>query len=145
MNNSQDYLILVAPLAIEDGGGFMARVPDLPGCFGDGETPEEALKDALKAITEWTDEYEKMGRAVPSPGSMEAEIRAHREAEIKLISELRNRLREKEKDFESLDSRLDAIERDVLHLLDTFENEEAWERFEIITKTTRSQQKDLFC
>ncbi|WP_425277503.1 type II toxin-antitoxin system HicB family antitoxin [Methylobacterium nodulans] len=34
---------MVTPLSAEDGGGFAASVPDLPGCFSDGETPEEAV------------------------------------------------------------------------------------------------------
>lgn len=122
----------------------MARVPDLPGCFGDGESPEAALKDASKAIVEWIDEYSKMGRDIPAPGSMEREARSHRESEIKLIIELRDRLRENEKDIATLDTRLEAIENDIQHLLDVIDNDEAWERFQIITKTTKSQQRELF-
>ena len=33
-----EYPIVVEPLPIEDGGGFVATVPDLPGCMSDGET-----------------------------------------------------------------------------------------------------------
>lgn len=145
MSNNQEYLILVAPLSEDDGGGFGARVPDLPGCVGDGDTPEQALRDASKAIVEWIDEYSKMGRDIPKPGSMAEEARSHREAEIKLITELLDRLRENEKSFESLDTRLDSVESDVQHLLDIVDNAEAWERFEIITKITKSQQRELFC
>ena len=144
MDNYQRYLIVVSPLSEEDGGGFVARVPDLPGCFGDGESQSEALGDAQKAIVEWIDEYSKMGRDIPQPGSMANEARLQRESEIKLITDLRNRLRENEKDFESLDLRIDAIESDIQHLLDVIDNEEAWERFQIITKTTKSQQHELF-
>lgn len=144
MNKYQEYLIVVSPLSEEDGGGFFARVPDLPGCYGDGESQSDALLDASKAIVEWIDEYSKMGRDIPQPGSMANEARLHREAEIKLITDLRDRLRENEKDFATLDSRLDTVESDVQHLLDIVDNEEAWERFQIITKTTRSQQRELF-
>ena len=35
------YPVVIEPLAPEDGGGFVATVPDLPGCMSDGETPEE--------------------------------------------------------------------------------------------------------
>ena len=41
--NALDYPVIVQPLPAEDGGGFLALVPDLPGCMSDGETPEEAL------------------------------------------------------------------------------------------------------
>ena len=37
------YPVIVSPLSEEDGGGFLATVPDLPGCMSDGETPEEAI------------------------------------------------------------------------------------------------------
>ena len=145
MDQYQEYLIVISPLSEGDGGGFLARVPDLPGCFGDGETREAALSDASKAILEWVDEYSKMGRDIPKAGSMAEEARAHREAEIKLITELRHRLRASEKDFASLDVRMEAIERDIQHILDEVDNAEAWERFQIITKTTKSQQRELFC
>lgn len=36
---AEDYPIEVRPLAEEDGGGFLATFPDLPGCMADGETP----------------------------------------------------------------------------------------------------------
>lgn len=31
------YRIVVQPLPAEDGGGYLAYVPDLPGCMADGE------------------------------------------------------------------------------------------------------------
>lgn len=41
--------VILAPLSEEDGGGWMARFLDLPGCMGDGDTPEEALGDLRSA------------------------------------------------------------------------------------------------
>jgi len=35
----RDYKIIVEPLAPEDGDGWLAYVPELPGCISDGETP----------------------------------------------------------------------------------------------------------
>ena len=35
---STDYEIKVKQLPPEDGGGFLAWVPDLPGCMSDGDT-----------------------------------------------------------------------------------------------------------
>jgi len=35
-----DYPVLIEPLSLEDGGGFLATVPDLPGCMSDGDTAE---------------------------------------------------------------------------------------------------------
>jgi hypothetical protein len=45
-----DYPVIIEPLAAEDGGGFIAAVPDLPGCMSDGETPKEALTNVRDAI-----------------------------------------------------------------------------------------------
>ena len=65
--NAQRYAVDVQPLSPEDGGGFVATVPALPGCMSDGDTPEEALANAYDAIEEWIDAAEKMGREVPGP------------------------------------------------------------------------------
>jgi antitoxin HicB len=53
-----------------DGGGWLASVPALPGCMGDGETPEAALADAERAILEWQDAARQLGRDVPGPSSL---------------------------------------------------------------------------
>ena len=65
-----DYPIMIAPLFQEDGGGFLATVPDLPGCMTDGETPEEALAGIADAIAEWIDAARHLGRAVPPPSRL---------------------------------------------------------------------------
>jgi antitoxin HicB len=62
-----DYPVLIEPLRPEDGGGFLATVPDLPGCMSDGETAEEALSNVQNAIGEWIEEARAIGRAVPPP------------------------------------------------------------------------------
>lgn len=61
------YFVSVGPLSEEDGGGFVARVPDLPGCLSDGETPEEALINAYDAIACWIEAARDQGRPVPPP------------------------------------------------------------------------------
>jgi antitoxin HicB len=62
-----DYPVLIEPLAPEDRGGFVAVVPDLPGCMSDGETAEEALANVRDAISAWIDESHALGRPVPAP------------------------------------------------------------------------------
>jgi antitoxin HicB len=62
-----EYPVLVEPLPPEEGGGFFATVPDLPGCMSDGETPEEALRAVQDAIREWIEEARALGRDVPKP------------------------------------------------------------------------------
>ena len=36
-----------------DDGVWGVRIPDLPGCFGGGGTPEAAITDAISAASEW--------------------------------------------------------------------------------------------
>jgi predicted RNase H-like HicB family nuclease len=62
-----DYPVVIEPLPAEDGGGFVATVPDLPGCISDGESPEEALANVRDAVAAWIEEARALGRAVPEP------------------------------------------------------------------------------
>lgn len=63
-----DYPIEIRPLTDEEGGGFLATFPDLPGCMADGETPEEAVADARGAFACWMEAHLADGRPVPTPG-----------------------------------------------------------------------------
>jgi predicted RNase H-like HicB family nuclease len=62
-----DYEVDIKPLSAEDGGGFVAVAPELPGCMSDGETPQEALANAYDAIACWIEAAQEMGREVPQP------------------------------------------------------------------------------
>lgn len=70
MGQGIDYAIVVEPLKAEDGGGWLATVPALPGCMGDGETREDAMMDALSAIEEWKDAARQLGREIPGPSAL---------------------------------------------------------------------------
>ncbi|MDQ2860037.1 MAG: type II toxin-antitoxin system HicB family antitoxin [Pseudomonadota bacterium] len=65
--NSPSYPVIIEPLAESDGGGFVATVPDLPGCMSDGATDVEALENAHDAIAAWIEQATAMGRAIPAP------------------------------------------------------------------------------
>src|SRR6266567_1784062 len=67
---ADEYAILVEPLADADGGGWLASVPALPGCMGDGETREAALAYVQNAIAEWKDAARQLGRDVPGPAAL---------------------------------------------------------------------------
>jgi antitoxin HicB len=67
MTGRLEYPVVIAPLSLEDGGGFSAIVPDLPGCMSDGETPEEAIANVQDAISSWIEAAKDLGRAIPSP------------------------------------------------------------------------------
>ena len=62
-----DYRVEVERLSEADGGGFLAWVPDFPGCSSDGETQEEAINNVRRAIVEWVEEAIRLGRQVPNP------------------------------------------------------------------------------
>lgn len=62
-----EYPIVVEPLPTEDGGGFVATVPDLPGCMSDGATPEEAVSNVQDAIVTWIEAAHDLRHAVPKP------------------------------------------------------------------------------
>lgn len=65
--NRLEYPVVISPLAPQDGGGFLATVPDLPGCMSDGETPEEAIGNVQDAIAAWMEAATDMGRSIPAP------------------------------------------------------------------------------
>jgi predicted RNase H-like HicB family nuclease len=59
------YAITIAPLSEEDGGGFVATVPDLPGCMSDGKTEFEAIENVRDAIAAWLEAAVENGRPIP--------------------------------------------------------------------------------
>lgn len=61
------YPVLVTPLPAHEGGGYLATVPDLPGCMSDGETPEAALANVRDAIVCWIEAARELNRSVPAP------------------------------------------------------------------------------
>jgi len=55
----------------EEDNGFIAVVPELPGCSAFGETEEEALKEIKIAMELWIEVANKEGRKIPEPKSKE--------------------------------------------------------------------------
>jgi antitoxin HicB len=64
-----EYAVLLRPLSEEEGGGWLAVVPDLPGCLSDGEDGQEALENVRAAIESWKEAAEELGRQIPDPDS----------------------------------------------------------------------------
>jgi antitoxin HicB len=62
-----EYAVRIERLAESDGGGYLATVPDLPGCMSDGETPEEALKNVQEAIVSWIEAAKEWKHDIPKP------------------------------------------------------------------------------
>ena len=56
-------------VGILDGKGkaWGVRIPDLPGCYGGGASPEAAIADAMSAAREWIGHKAAKGETPPSP------------------------------------------------------------------------------
>lgn len=57
------YIILIH--AAEEGG-YWAEFPTLPGCYTQGETIEEILEDAPKAVQSHVEALREFGQPVPT-------------------------------------------------------------------------------
>jgi predicted RNase H-like HicB family nuclease len=51
----------------EEDEGFIAVVPELPGCSAFGETEERALKEVKIAMQLWQETAKEVGREIPVP------------------------------------------------------------------------------
>lgn len=74
MKKLEDYLKL--PYRMElvedpDEGGYVVSFPDLPGCLSEGETVEEAVKNATDAKKEWLAAALEDGYDIPEPQSLD--------------------------------------------------------------------------
>lgn len=70
------YRVEITAIAEEEGGGYLARLPQFGrlGIVGDGETPEEALRELEAAKRERFAEYLAEGRAIPEPETEEEDF-----------------------------------------------------------------------
>ena len=59
------YAIVISYSKEDDG--FIATVPELPGCSAFGETEEEAIREANIAVSLWIGAAKKEGRPIPEP------------------------------------------------------------------------------
>lgn len=62
-----EYPVLIEAVPEDEGGGFLAIVPDLPGCISEGETREDAARAITKAIAVWLENARKTGSEIPEP------------------------------------------------------------------------------
>jgi predicted RNase H-like HicB family nuclease len=57
------FVIVIEP---DEDGSWWVRVPELPGCFSSGNTPEEAARNAREAIEGHISVLRDFGYPVPS-------------------------------------------------------------------------------
>ena len=51
----------------EEDEGYIADIPDLKYCSAFGSTPEEALREVLKAKEAWLEAAREDGKPIPEP------------------------------------------------------------------------------
>lgn len=51
----------------EEDEGYIADIPDLKHCSAFGATPEEALREVLKAKEAWIEAARANGKSIPVP------------------------------------------------------------------------------
>jgi predicted RNase H-like HicB family nuclease len=50
---------------------YVAFVPELPGCFADGETLEEVAREIGNTVKDWVETAQELGMDIPSPALYE--------------------------------------------------------------------------
>lgn len=65
------FMVVLEPA---EEGGFNVNVPALDGCFTEGDTEEEALKDAREAILCYLEGLEKVNQIKSKPGVIAKEV-----------------------------------------------------------------------
>lgn len=122
-----DYPVVIRPLTEDEGGGYLAVFPDLPGCMSDGETPQEALDNAKAALEEWMDTARgREGFVIPKPGERAAIVHRERIA-------IRDALGSLAQKYDDLDGELADLRTRVEEVEEMMEHKLAWSRFEALT------------
>lgn len=67
MIDDLQYPVTIRHLSKSEGTGYLVEFPDLPGCFADGETIEEALDAAADAMNSWLLTAKEFNDELPSP------------------------------------------------------------------------------
>jgi antitoxin HicB len=61
------YAHIIEPLPVDEGGGFLITLPDLPGCMADGATEAETIEAGRDAFLCWVSAAADMGDPIPAP------------------------------------------------------------------------------
>lgn len=70
--HSRDYRVVLSKLSEEEGGGYIALIPELD-CHGDGDTPEVAMNDAYEVAEEILKLAIEDGISIPAPKEYRSE------------------------------------------------------------------------
>jgi predicted RNase H-like HicB family nuclease len=51
----------------DEDQAWIVMIPELPGCFADGPTPEEAIANAQEVMRIWLETAQEDGMPIPEP------------------------------------------------------------------------------
>ena len=58
-----------------EDGGYIADIPELRMCSAFGETPEDALREVLRAEEAWLESAKEKGKPIPRPATARSSIK----------------------------------------------------------------------
>ncbi len=93
----REYPTRLRPLSKDEGGGWLAEIPDLPGCMSDGETQGHALQNLAEAKETWIRTALKRGLTIPLPTKEEESELYSGRLTLRLPKTLHHRLAERSK------------------------------------------------
>ena len=67
MDEGKEKLMNYTVIIERDGDGFSVHFPDVPGCFSDGDTYEQAFENAKVALEEHLASLRDYGKPIPEP------------------------------------------------------------------------------
>jgi antitoxin HicB len=62
-----DFKVIIEP---DESGGFVISCPSLQGCYSQGDTIDEALKNIKEAIILCLEDLESTGEELPDPSRL---------------------------------------------------------------------------
>jgi predicted RNase H-like HicB family nuclease len=65
--NIYDFKVIIEP---DEDGRFVVNCPSLQGCYSQGETIDEALKNIKEAILLCLEDLESTGEEIPDPSKL---------------------------------------------------------------------------
>ncbi len=77
-----EYSVLV--IWSKEDGAYLAFVAELPGCFADGHTQEEAIANVREVAKQWVQVATEEKRPVPPPMSFEDRQEVERANQVQL-------------------------------------------------------------
>jgi len=62
-----NYPVVIKKIKVEDGGGYFAEITELPGCYSDGETVQEAYDNMQDSKRCWLEVAIERGQCIAEP------------------------------------------------------------------------------